>query len=195
MGCVDFAIAVHCDAVVTRIIYLNGVIALCIGQRCGQQIEVVTGLLVQCNGSAFLCLATNGVVTRDCVVSQCGVIVIRITCGQILCLLVNSHNLYLISDTRCNGEVIGAILVGVSYINNVAVRVDNFNQSRSLLSVFIKNYTTDSGSIQTGYAIKILRCCGVSALFKIAIGDSEVQNTGSICAVRCSVPSQLKNIT
>ena len=184
VGCVDFAIAVHCDAVVARIIYLNGVIALCIGQRCGQQVEVVTGLLVQCNGSAFLCRATNGVVTRDCVVSQCGVIVIRITCGQILCLLVNSRNLYLISDTRCNGEVIGAILVGVSYINNVAVRVDDFNQSRSLLSVFIKNYTTDSGSIQTGYAIKILSCCGVSALFKIAIGDSEVQNTGSICAVR-----------
>ena len=184
MGCIDFAIAVHCDAIVTRIIYLNRVITLRISQRCGQQIEVVTGLLVQCYGSAFLCRATNGVVTRDCVVSQRGVIVIRIACGQILCLLINSRNLYLISDTRCNGEVIGAILVGVSYINNVAVRVDNFNQSRGLLSVFIKNYTTDSGSIQTGYAIKILRCCGVSALFKIAIGDSEVKNTGSICAVR-----------
>ena len=184
MGCIDFTVAVHSDAVVARLGYLNSVITLRISQRCGQQIEVVTGLLVQCNGSAFLCRATNGVVTRDCVVSQRGVIVIRIACGQILCLLINSRNLYLISDTRCNGEVIGAILVGVGYINNVAVRVDNFNQSRGLLSVFIKNYTTDSGSIQTGYAIKILRCCGVSALFKIAIGDSEVKNTGSICAVR-----------
>ena len=184
MGCIDFTVAVHSDAVVARLGYLNSVITLRISQRCGQQVEVVTGLLVQCNGSAFLCCATNGVVTRDCVVSQRGVIVIRVTGGQILCLLINSRNLYLISDTRCNGEVIGAILVGVSYINNVAVRVDNFNQSRGLLSVFIKNYTTDSGSIQTGYAIKILRCCGVSALFKIAIGDSEVKNTGSICAVR-----------
>ena len=183
VGCVDFAISVHCDAVVTRLSYFDGVIALCIGQGCGHQVEVIASLLVQSDGSRSLCRTIDGVVTRDSVVSKGGVVVVRIACGQILSLLVYSRDLDMVGYARCNGEVVSAILIGVSYIDNVAVRVDDFYQSRSLLAILIEDHAVNRRGVLAEYSVKILSCCGVSTRFEVTVRNREVQNARSVCAV------------